>query len=41
MRYDQKANELVVNLEVNTGALKYGATGFLYGLGNAGIPSSW
>lgn len=31
--------ELIVDLSSNTGALKYGASGFLYGLGNAGIPS--
>jgi hypothetical protein len=33
---DQK---LVVDLSSNTGALKHGASGFLYGLGNDGIPS--
>jgi hypothetical protein len=31
--------QLVVDLSSNTGALKYGASGFLYGLGNDGIPS--
>jgi hypothetical protein len=31
--------QLVVDLSSSTGALKYGATGFLYGLGNEGIPS--
>lgn len=30
--------QLIVDLSSNTGALKYGASGFLYGLGNAGIP---
>jgi hypothetical protein len=33
------ASTLTVDLATNTGALKYGATGFLYGLGNDGIPS--
>ncbi|MEV6303410.1 CBM35 domain-containing protein [Actinoplanes sp. NPDC051861] len=32
------APQLVVDLAANTGALKYGATGFLYGLGDEGIP---
>jgi hypothetical protein len=31
--------QLIVDLSFDTGALKYGASGFLYGLGNAGIPS--
>jgi hypothetical protein len=31
--------KLVVDLSSDTGALKYGASGFLYGLGNDGIPS--
>ncbi|OCT12290.1 dockerin [Paenibacillus pectinilyticus] len=31
--------QLVVDLSTNTGPLKYGATGFLYGLGDEGIPS--
>jgi len=31
--------QLVVDLSTNTGALRYGATGFLYGLGNDGIPN--
>jgi hypothetical protein len=31
--------QLVVDLSSNTGALKHGAAGFLYGLGNDGIPS--
>jgi hypothetical protein len=30
---------LLVDLAVNTGALRYGATGFLYGLGDEGIPT--
>ncbi|MBD0382540.1 carbohydrate-binding protein [Paenibacillus sedimenti] len=30
--------QLTVDLSQNTGALLYGATGFLYGLGNDGIP---
>jgi hypothetical protein len=33
---DQK---LVVDLSSTTGAIKHGASGFLYGLGNDGIPS--
>ena len=32
--------QLVVDLSSDTGALKYGASGFLYGLGNADIPSA-
>ena len=32
-------SQLVVDLAVNTGALRYGATGFLYGLGDEGIPN--
>lgn len=31
--------QIIVDLSSNTGALQYGATGFLYGLGNEGIPS--
>lgn len=31
--------QLVVDLATNTGALRYGATGFLYGLGDDGIPN--
>jgi hypothetical protein len=31
--------QLIVDLSSNTGAIKYGASGFLYGLGNDGIPS--
>ncbi|MGD0613646.1 MAG: hypothetical protein ABSB41_19285 [Anaerolineales bacterium] len=31
--------QLAVDLSSNTGALKHGASGFLYGLGNDGIPS--
>ncbi|MFJ6676694.1 carbohydrate-binding protein [Actinosynnema sp. NPDC091369] len=31
--------QLVVDLAANTGALRYGATGFLYGLGDEGIPN--
>ena len=31
--------QLIVDLSANTGPLKYGASGFLYGLGNKGIPS--
>ena len=33
-------NQLLVDLSADTGALKYGASGFLYGLGNDGIPSA-
>ncbi|MEV0456697.1 carbohydrate-binding protein [Catellatospora methionotrophica] len=33
------ASQLTVDLAVNTGALRYGATGFLYGLGDEGIPN--
>jgi hypothetical protein len=32
-------HSLTVHLDTPTGPLKYGATGFLYGLGNDGIPS--
>ncbi len=32
--------QLLVDLSADTGALKYGAAGFLYGLGNDGIPSA-
>jgi hypothetical protein len=32
--------QLMVDLSSGTGLLKYGASGFLYGLGNAGIPSA-
>jgi hypothetical protein len=36
----QAANQqLVVDLSANTGTLKYGASGFLYGLGDEGIPT--
>lgn len=31
--------QLVIDLSCNTGALKYGASGFLYGLGNENIPT--
>lgn len=31
--------QFVVDLSANTGAVKYGASGFLYGLGDPGIPS--
>lgn len=31
--------QLTVDLATNTGALRYGATGFLYGLGDEGIPN--
>ncbi len=31
--------QLIVDLATNTGALRYGATGFLYGLGDDGIPN--
>jgi hypothetical protein len=31
-------SRLLVDLAVSTGALRYGATGFLYGLGDEGIP---
>ncbi|WP_117213522.1 carbohydrate-binding protein [Allorhizocola rhizosphaerae] len=33
------AQQLVVDLASNTGPLRYGATGFLYGLGDEGIPN--
>jgi hypothetical protein len=33
-------SQLLVNLAADTGPLKYGAAGFLYGLGNDGIPSA-
>jgi hypothetical protein len=33
------SSQLWVDLAQDTGALKYGASGFLYGLGNAGIPN--
>jgi hypothetical protein len=33
------ASQLTVDLSANTGALRYGATGFLYGLGDEGIPN--
>ncbi|MCG5219283.1 carbohydrate-binding protein [Streptosporangium soli] len=33
------ASQLVVDLAAQTGALRYGATGFLYGLGDEGIPN--
>lgn len=33
------ATTVTVNLAASTGALKYGATGFLYGLGDEGAPS--
>lgn len=33
------ASSLVVDLSAGTGAIRYGATGFLYGLGNDGIPT--
>ena len=33
------ASTLLVNLATSTGALRYGATGFLYGLGDEGIPN--
>ena len=33
------ASQLVVDLASGTGALRYGATGFLYGLGDEGIPN--
>ncbi|RVX41625.1 carbohydrate binding protein with CBM6 domain [Nonomuraea polychroma] len=32
-------SQLVVDLATQTGALRYGATGFLYGLGDEGIPN--
>jgi hypothetical protein len=32
-------SQLTVDLAANTGALRYGATGFLYGLGDEGIPN--
>ncbi|CAM3477435.1 MULTISPECIES: hypothetical protein [Saccharibacillus] len=34
------ANPLVVDLSENTGDLHYGASGFLYGLGSEGLPTS-
>ncbi len=33
------ASQLTVDLSTGTGALRYGATGFLYGLGDEGIPN--
>ncbi|GID90881.1 carbohydrate-binding protein [Amorphoplanes digitatis] len=33
------ASQLTVDLAAGTGALRYGATGFLYGLGDEGIPN--
>ncbi len=33
------AQQLVVDLSVNTGAIKYGASGFLYGMGSEGVPT--
>jgi len=33
------ASQLTVDLATSTGALRYGATGFLYGLGDEGIPN--
>jgi hypothetical protein len=39
MSSTQNTPKLIVDLSTDTGALKYGASGFLYGLGNAGIPS--
>lgn len=35
----QAQSSLVVDLATDTGALRYGATGFLYGVGDEGIPS--
>src|SRR5690349_22160271 len=32
-------SQLTVDLSANTGAPRYGATGFLYGLGDEGIPN--
>ncbi|MDN4618046.1 CBM35 domain-containing protein [Paenibacillus sp. PsM32] len=32
--------QIVVDLASNTGSIKYGASGFLYGLGSDGVPSS-
>ncbi|WCT54359.1 CBM35 domain-containing protein [Paenibacillus kyungheensis] len=32
--------QIVVDLASNTGSMKYGASGFLYGLGSDGVPSS-
>jgi hypothetical protein len=37
---DASAPQLLVDLSADTGPLKYGASGFLYGLGNDGIPSA-
>ena len=37
--YSAANPQLVVDLSSDTGALKYGTSGFLYGLGNEGIPS--
>jgi len=34
-----QASQLVVDLAATTGPLRYGATGFLYGLGDEGIPN--
>lgn len=40
MQDQSPVHPLKINLAANTGALKYGASGFLYGLGNDGIPSA-
>src|SRR5918996_4058306 len=39
MREQELANTLLIDLSAKTGTIKYGASGFLYGLGNDGIPS--
>ena len=35
-----RSRQLLVDLSASTGAVRHGASGFLYGLGNAGIPSA-
>jgi hypothetical protein len=40
MENELNANWIKVDLAASTGAVRHGASGFLYGLGNAGIPSA-
>jgi hypothetical protein len=37
---DSNTPQLLIDLAIDTGPLKYGASGFLYGMGNDGIPSA-
>ena len=39
MEKQELANTLLIDLSARTGPVKHGASGFLYGLGNDGIPS--